>query len=121
MTSKEARALLLEQISTDQEFYKSLRRRDEGDEEVDQEKDQGDDDGVCYDEIDSSKKINEAIQDVMESTPADSLGDIYADEEDGLDESDAEDRGTGTNLGRYVGNDFSTRDATTRWMSWNAK
>ena len=62
----------------------------------------------------------QANQDVMEST-ADCLGDIDADEKDELNESDAEDRGTGTNLGRCVWNNFSTREATTRLMNWDAE
>ena len=60
LTSKEARQLLLERISEDSEFYKTLKRSDIGEEEEDQENDGygGDDGMVCYDEIDSSKTVN---------------------------------------------------------------
>ena len=44
------------------------------------------------------KTINEAIQDIVTSAPANCLADIYADKEDELDDSDAEDRGAGINL-----------------------
>jgi hypothetical protein len=53
---------------------------------------------VCYDDIDTSKSINEAVQDIIRSVPAGCLADAYTDEEDSPDESDAEDGGTGTNL-----------------------
>ena len=124
MTSKEAHQLLLERVSADSEFYKSLKRLDEGEEE-----DQGgDDDGtgdkemVCYDEIDSSKTINEVIKDVIDRTPADRLADIYADDDSGLlSESDTEDRRAGTNLDMYIGHEFSTHNATDGWMEWDSK
>ena len=51
---------------------------------------------VCYDEINSSKTINEVIKDVIDCTPADHLADIYTDGDSGqLSESDTEDRGPG--------------------------
>ena len=63
--------MLLERISKDQKFYKSLKRLDKGDEDEDEDEDQkggidqevsGDGDGdVHYDEIDSSQTIHEAI------------------------------------------------------------
>ena len=124
LASKEARQLLLEWISGDREFYKSLNRSGEGEEE-DQD-DDGDDNSnnemVPYDEIDSSKTIDEAITDVLNRTPPSSLADIYADEDDRLlNESDTEDRGTGANLNKYTVHDFSTRNATGGWMEWNSK
>jgi hypothetical protein len=123
LTSKEAHHLLLERISTDQEFYKSLKGSDEGGEEDQDDNDNdGDNKTVHYDEIDSSKTINEAIADVIKRAPADCLADIYVDKDDGLSgESDAEDRGTGTNLDMYTGHEFSTRNATGGWMEWNSK
>lgn len=116
--------MLLERIAKDPEFYKSLNRMDEGGEEEDQESDDenGGDGKVCYDEIDSSKTIDEAVTEIIKSNPADSLADIYADKDDGsLSESDAEDRGAGTNLDIYIGSEFSTCNATKGWMEWNSK
>ena len=124
MASKEAHQLLLERVSTDQKFYKSLRRSDKGvEEDQDNNSDNDSDDMVvCYDEIDSSKTIDAAIADVFECTPADCLADIYADEGDRLsDESDTEDRGTGANLDIYTGHEFSTHNATGGWMEWDSK
>ena len=124
MTSKEARQLLLERISEDSEFYKTLKRSDTGEEEEDQENDGygGDDGMVCYDEIDSSKTVNAAISDILRCTPADSLAEIYADDDVGVSsESDTEGRGTGDNLDMYIGAEFSTCDATEGWMEWNSK
>ena len=43
----------------------------------------------------------------------DCLADIYADDDSGLlSESDYEDRGTGANVERYTGAEFSSRNAT---------
>ena len=54
--------------------------------------------------------------------PASCLVDIYADRGNWVsDESDAEDRGTGVNLDKYAVHPFATRDATQRWMQWNAE
>lgn len=128
LTSREARKLLFERVSTDKEFYKSLQRSDEGDEDEDEDQDQedGDESGngkiVCYDGVDSSKTIHEAIAEIIEQVPADHLADIYADKEDRQSsESDAEDRGVGTNLDNYIEHEFSTCDATQRWMEWDSK
>jgi hypothetical protein len=121
LASKEARKLLLERISKDTEFFNSLKVSDEGEQE-DQDDDDDDNGMVSYDEIDSSKTINAAITDIIKRTPADCLVDIYADEDDGLSsESDTEDKGTGANLDMYTGHEFSTQNATGRWMEWNSK
>ena len=102
MTSKEAHQLLLEQISTNQGFYKSLKRLDKGDQDqkgrdIDQEAGgNGDGGNVYYDEINSSQTIHEAIAGVVIQAPANQLADVYADRNDQeSDESDAEDRGAG--------------------------
>jgi len=119
LTSQEAHKLLFEQVSTDKEFYKSLQRSDEGDQDQDQDQEDGNESGngkiVCYDGVDSSKTIHEAIADVIEQVPADHLADIYADKEDRQSsESDAEDSGVGTNIDNYIEHEFSTCDATQR-------
>jgi len=125
LTSKEARHLLSEWISTDQEFYQSLKRSDQGEDQDDTDSDDNDGNNngmVDHDEIDSSKTIDTAITEIIERTPANSLADIYGGEDDGLlGESDVEDRGTGTNLDRYIGHEFSTCNATGGWMEWNSK
>jgi hypothetical protein len=121
LTSKKARKLLMDRISESQEFYKSLKRGDKGGEEMDHE-DSSDSKGlIYYDEIDSSKTIKEAVQDVLKSTPAGGLSDIYADKEEVLSESDAEDKGAGINLDTYITDHFSMRDATNRWMEWDCE
>ena len=111
MTSRKAQKLLFEWIGTDQEFYQSLRRAEDDIAEDDEESIDNGDGMVCYDGINSSKTINEAIQDIVASAPANCLADIYADKYDELDDSDAEDRGAGVNLDA-----FSTTDATRRLM-----
>ena len=128
MTSKEARQLLLERISTDKEFYRSLKGKDKGEEEENNgqddgdERDGGDDRTVYYDETDSSKTVGEAVADVIKCTPAESLGAIYADEDSGSSsESDTEDRGVGANLDMYTGEKFSSQDTPGGWMEWNSK
>lgn len=118
LTSKKTQKLLFERIGTNQKFFQSLKRIDDGEAEVDQA-DADDEEGIiCYDEIDSSKTVDEAIQDIVESAPADSLADIYGGKEVDLNDSDAEDKGVGINLDMYISN-FSTRDATRRWMAWD--
>ena len=77
---------------------------------------------VCYDGVDSSKTIDEAIAGVVMQTPANHLADIYADRRDWVsDDSDAEDRGAGINLDKYALHPFATCDATQKWMEWNSK
>jgi hypothetical protein len=106
--------MLLEQVSTDQEFYKSLKRPDEGGGDEDQENiDDGNAKVVHYDDIDSSKTINEAISDIV--------GCASADKGEELVESDAEDGGVGANLHSYTGTMFSTCDATKNWMKWDSR
>ena len=86
-----------------------------------EEEGEGEGEKIYHDDIDSSKTISEAVQDIIERTPADSLADIYVDEGDGLSNSDAEDRGTGANLSDYLRKNFSVRDATKKWMEWDGE
>lgn len=114
--------MLLEWVSTDHEFYKSLKRLDEGDGDEEQEGVHDDEEKVvCYDDIDSSKTIDEAISDLIGYPSADCPADIYAEKGEELIESDAEDGGTGINLDKYTGPEFSTCDATGKWMEWNSR
>ena len=108
----------------------SLKGLDNGDEDEDQEggavdqEASGNGNGgiVHYDEIDSSQTIQEAIAEVVAQAPANHLADIYADREKWeSDESDAEDKGAGTNLENYALHPFATCDATQRWMEWDSK
>ena len=121
LTSKEGRELLLKRISEDKNFYQSLGRFDPGvEEDQDHDSTGGGDEMVYYDEIDSSKTIDAVIGDVLKQTPAGSLAEIYTNDDGRLsDESDAEYRGTGANLDKYTGTEFSTCDATGGWMEWN--
>ena len=123
LTSKEGRALLLKRISEDREFYQSLERFDPGEEEDQDTNATGGDNGIVwYDDIDSSKTIDAVIGEVLKRNPAYSLAEVYADGDGGLSsESDAEDRGTGGNLDKYTGAEFSTCNATGEWMGWNSK
>jgi hypothetical protein len=123
LTSKEARKLLFDKISTDREFYQSLSRQDEGDEDDQEGADNGGDGGtISYDEVDSSETIHEAIENVIRRAPASSLAEIYGDQGDELlGESDTEEGGVGINLDLYTSHAFSTRDATRRWTEWNSK
>jgi hypothetical protein len=117
LTSKEARKLLFDCIATNQEFYRSLKRMDSGDEEIVEDGSSGGIGEILYDDIDSSKTIKEAIQDVMKTVPAGSPTDAYADEA----ESDVEDQGAGINLDTYVPEHFTKGDATNRWMKWDGE
>ena len=128
MTSKESQRLLLERVGTDNEFFRSLGKPDSGGETDDQcgGGDGGEDDGdekmVYYDDIDTSKTINEAVQDIIGSVSAGCLvDDVHADKEDNSDESDAEDRGTGANLDIYIKSNFLVKDATKKWMEWDGE
>jgi len=80
------------------------------------------DKGISHDGIDSSRTISEAIVDVIGCAPADHLTDIYAERKDRLSgESDAENRGMGINLDVYTEHEFSSCDATRKWMEWDSK
>ena len=121
LTSKEALKLLLQRVGEDPKFYQSLSRFNPGEEDKDDDDTDEDNQVVQYDEIDSSKTIDAAIEDVLRLIPAGSLAEIYADDSELLSESDSEDRGTGANLDMYTGAESSTCNATGRWMEWNSK
>ena len=87
-------------------------------EEGDEELDDGDEVGVVvYDEIDSSKMINEEVEDLMLQEPRG----LLMDNPD--TNSDCDDlRIVGKNLERYTGHNFSSHMATNLWpwMEWDA-
>ena len=111
------------------EFYKSLKGSDqvEGKEENNNEHgsdkgNDGDNEMVYYDEIDSSKTVDATVADIIKRTPADCLADIYADEDSGSSsESDAEGRGIGINLDMYTRDKPPAHNPTGGWMEWNSK
>ena len=115
LTSERARAALTDRISASTEFAKSLRRPEttgvEDSEELDED-DQGDE--VVYDEIDSSKLIDEEVGALILQNPRN----ITMDKPD----SDGDDvQIVGTNVERYTGYEFSSRGATNLWMEWDAQ
>jgi hypothetical protein len=113
----------MDQIGTNPEFYKNIKGSDEGEKEDEDENNNDSDHGIVhYDEVNSSTTIDAVIADIIGRDPVDCLADIYADKDDGLsNESDVEDRGTGSNLDMYTGHEFSTCNATEGWMEWNSK
>jgi len=66
------------------------------------------DNAIQHDEIDSSKTLNEEIADLMALGARD-------------DPSEVDEVCIGTNLGKFVGHEFSSKAATTSWMQWNTK
>lgn len=107
LTSEKAKAALAKRVKNSKAFVNSLSCMEpigtEEDDEVD-----GDDEGertVEYDEIDSSKTLEE-IADLMTTQTAD-------------DPSDEGEVCIGTNLEEFIGYEFSTRAATTAWMKWD--
>ena len=125
LTNKEARKLLLEYISKDQAFYQSLIRIDQGGKEMDQgstdddekgEEEKGGKEGIVCDEIDSSVTIKEAIQVVLNSSPAGSLADIYLDKKEISDGSDDDNGSMGLNMDSGAIVHSSKKDVVNRLM-----
>lgn len=116
MTSDRARTALAERIAASPVFAKSLQRPEayrEGEDEQPEEDEQVD--AVVYDEIDSSRMIDEEITNLVLQEP----GHLLADQPDA--ESDNEDHQViGENMGRFTGQEFSSRAATNSWMDWDA-
>ena len=81
---------------------------------VDEEDEATDDDNsegvVEYDEIDSSKTVEEEIVDLMAASAVDGSLD------EGQDEVCV-----GTDLEQYIGYEFSSQAATAAWMKWDSK
>lgn len=78
----------------------------------------GDDDGdlpnnqednpIIYDEIDSSKTMDEETADFMAMGTADEV-------------SEEDEVCVGTNLSQFLGHEFSIPNATAAWMKWDVK
>jgi len=82
--------------------------------EEDDEVTDGDDEVVVeYDEIDSSKTLEEEIADFMAQGTVDGPlgGPLGGDEEEVC---------VGTNLEQYIGYEFSSQTATNAWMKWDS-
>ena len=134
LTSDKAKAALEKRIKDSGDFAKTLSQMEpigiEGDEEVEDGNQEGT--VVNYDEIDSSKTLEEEIADLMTSGGVEEVADpmaIDAEEEiadpmttDVVDNPlDEDEVCVGTNLEEFVGYEFSTRAATTVWMKWDTK
>jgi len=108
--------MLAERVAASPEFAKTLQRPEtivaEDDEELDEDDPM---DEVTYDEIDSSKMIDEEVEALILQKPRQLP----------MGEPDAEsDHGdvhiVGANVDRYTGHQFSSRGATGWWMDWDA-
>jgi hypothetical protein len=74
-----------------------------------------DEDAVLYDDIDSSRTIDEEVENLILQEPSHLLtGQIDA-------ETDPDDvHIIGTYVERYTGREFSSCAATSEWMEWDA-
>ena len=115
LTSKKARDTLAERIAASPEFERSLQRPgtigEEDDDEFDEDDPMVD---VTYDEIDSSRMINEEVGTLVLQEPGHLMGEQDAKSDDG------DMHIVGENVERYTGHQFSSRAATTWWMEWDA-
>jgi hypothetical protein len=89
------------------------------DEEESSEDDSMDGDVIPYDEIDSSKTINEEVEALILQKPSHILIDPV-DTELGDDGDDDGVHIIGTHVESYTGYDFSPHVATSGWMEWDA-
>ena len=108
LTSEEAKKALAERIKNSQEFSNTLFRAEPMGVEGNEVYDDGDQENsiIKYDEIDSSKTLDEEVTDLM-TVP-------------GVDDS-TEEVCIGTDLEQFIGHEFSIPAATTAWMKWDAK
>lgn len=116
MTSKRARDTLAERTAASPEFAKNLQRPEIMEAEDDEELDEDDPmDEVTYDEIDSSRMIDQEVEALILQKPEHLLigkpgaesdhGDVHI---------------VGTHVERYTGLEFSSHAATSWWMEWDA-
>ena len=108
LTSEGAKKALAERIKNSQDFSDTLFRAEPMGVEDNEAIANGDQEEstVEYDEIDSSKTLDEEIADLM-TIPG--VGDP------------SEEVCVGTDLEQFIGHEFSARAATTAWMKWDAK
>jgi len=106
---------LAERIAASPEFTKSLKRLDTPGEEDDDVDEDNQVDKVVYDEIDSSRTIDEETTDLILQQPRNPLA--YKPDA----ESDHDDHQVvGADMERYTGREFSSCTATNSWMDWDA-
>jgi hypothetical protein len=77
-------------------------------EEEEELSDVQEDDSIIYDEIDSSKTLDEEIANFMVMGTAD-------------EPSEEDEVCVGTDLLQFIGHEFSMVNATTSWMKWDVK
>jgi len=109
LTSEKAMKALSEWMKNSKDFTDTLSRVgpigvEEEEEEVTGD---GSEKAIEYDEIDSSKTVEEEIADLMAGGAVNDL------EEDEVC--------VGTNLEQYIGYEFSSQTATNSWMKWDTK
>ena len=109
------RAALAERIAASPEFAKSLQRPvtvgTEDNEELEEDDSMGE---VMYDEIDSSRMLDEEVEALILQKPRHTLMD-QTDVESGSDDVHI----VGAHMERYTGHEFSSCIATNWWM-WDA-
>ena len=116
MTSKRAIVALAERAAASPDFAKSLQWPDapgEGEGDYIDEDNQGDE--VVYDEIDSSRTIDEETLDLILQQSRHPLA-----HEPDADSDHNDHQIVGANMERYTGHEFSSHTATNSWMDWDA-
>ena len=107
--------MLAERIAASPEFAKNLQQPETMGKEGGEELDEGVEmDGVVYDEIDSSRTIEEEVAGVILQKAGPPLSKPDAESDDG------DMHVVGAHMERFTGREFSSRGATSLWMEWDA-
>jgi hypothetical protein len=110
-----ARDTLAERTTASPEFAKNLSRPETMGAEDDEELDEGDPtDEVVYDEIDSSRTIDEEVEALILQKSG------HLEGEPGAESNHGDVHIVGAHVERYTGYEFSSRTATSWWMAWDA-
>ena len=118
MTSERARAALTVRIAASPEFSRSLQRPTTTGIEDEEESSEGDSmgqDAVLYDEVDSSRTIDEEVEALMlqrSSLLATNQADAESDHDDVCI--------VGTHVERYTGHVLPSHVVDGEWMEWDA-
>ena len=117
MISERARAALKVRIATSPEFSKNLQRPETTEAKVEEEKSGNDavSEVVSYDEIDSSRTIDEEVEALILQKPNHlfrSPADVESDHDDV--------HIIGMHVEKYTGLEFSSHVATGGWVEWDA-
>lgn len=118
LISEQARTALADRIEASSEFSKSLQRPETTGVEDEEESDEDDpmgEDVVLYDEIDSSRSIDEEVETLMLQNPNHTVTNQAGAESDHDDVQIV-----GTHVERYTGHKFSPHVATGGWIEWDA-